>query len=292
VNIREAKKLARVEFNGKDVSGIERALAAIKSQIIAARKANDDDRAKILSEAKQLFKKMMPGKCVECGATINPTAVHCRLHQPKKTSLALPMPSNFKPAVRKRVRKRVAMLPNKPGVFPLCTIYIDGIATSCGELNECADRLPLYKTLEATTAEYVSEYRKLCDAYEKKTGNRNDGHAALFYMMNIAEDLNILQDPRRTNAQAQFMFVFATVPEFAAELFKRVRAALPEKNAEHQKALLFLRTAPEAMSSEVGLKEQAKSAGVSLSALKKARREIIKNQANFSCEVTDTEKAA
>jgi hypothetical protein len=291
VNIHEAKKIAGVEFKGKDQAGIARALESIKAKIVKARRVdNDDERAKILSEAKQVFKKMMPSKCAECGATISAKATHCRLHQSgERKTLALP--KGFEPRPKRRAerksRARADSFPKEIGIVPVCTIIIDGEEVRISEKNATVDRLPLHKALEATTNECIDDFRRLCRAYAARTlGGLGPGfiyaHMALMFIMDIAENPEILTDPEpdpgRKQAREAFLFSFATCPEFAALVFQRVRAALPKKSAERQKALVFLRTAPEAFDKSILLQDQAKLAGVTLATLKAARRDLVKLQ--------------
>lgn len=55
-------------------------LSKIKEEIIVARRAGDDEKAAILSGEKQVIKKKIMGRCVDCGATIHKNHIRCPMH--------------------------------------------------------------------------------------------------------------------------------------------------------------------------------------------------------------------
>jgi len=54
-------------------------LAEIKTQIIAARRAGDDNRAALLSAEKERLKKQVLNKCSDCGIPVSRNGQRCRL---------------------------------------------------------------------------------------------------------------------------------------------------------------------------------------------------------------------
>jgi len=81
MNISQAKAVAAIPYRLRSRADFERAELDCKSKIIAARRANDADRAAALSEAKEFFKRRARAynTCPKCGATIARGAAHCRI---------------------------------------------------------------------------------------------------------------------------------------------------------------------------------------------------------------------
>lgn len=55
-------------------------LMEIKWEIVAARRAGDDERAALLSAEKERVKKKVSNRCLECGVAIQPDGKRCMMH--------------------------------------------------------------------------------------------------------------------------------------------------------------------------------------------------------------------
>jgi len=114
VNIQKAKSIARIPAHvsvcGK--AGAERALAYCKSEIISARKADNDARAAELSEAKEFFKRRQGSRsfCAGCGVVINRGAERCTICANDRGRKILP-PLDGTPARRKKASRRIDVSP-------------------------------------------------------------------------------------------------------------------------------------------------------------------------------------
>jgi len=107
VNIRQAEKTLGITYSTRTEAGRLKALAEAKRQIVAARRAGDDERAKELSAAKALFTRQRKNRCEVCGVTINAKATRCAQHQRNRAPKAIPFSDDFpKPASDKPGNQR------------------------------------------------------------------------------------------------------------------------------------------------------------------------------------------
>jgi hypothetical protein len=92
MNINQAKAVAGIHYRTRSRADFERASLDCKKEIIAARRAGDDTRAALLSEAKEFFKKLARAKniCAVCGVPVSRGAAHCRIHQRQNKAIASP----------------------------------------------------------------------------------------------------------------------------------------------------------------------------------------------------------
>jgi predicted nucleic acid-binding Zn ribbon protein len=61
-------------------TGVRGRLQEIKTEIVSARRAGNDDLAALLSAEKQMVKKRIRNRCVDCGVAIRPDSERCKMH--------------------------------------------------------------------------------------------------------------------------------------------------------------------------------------------------------------------
>ncbi|HXB59996.1 MAG TPA: hypothetical protein VNU95_10545 [Candidatus Acidoferrales bacterium] len=145
MNINQAKAVAGIQHNVTDRNELERALERCISEIIAARKANNDIRAAELSEAKEVFRRRLRSvnTCGVCGKTISRGATHCRIHRFGAKPKALPVLPGWQPESKPQLKGnsngRIAMFPR--GGLPAMLGYYSRpvkkvVAKWCDEIPE------------------------------------------------------------------------------------------------------------------------------------------------------------
>lgn len=75
----------------------ERAYPVWRQAHVAARRAGDDERERVLSQVRQAIRKRTPRRCAVCNCVVSRMAVTCDIHRPDLHSVRYP--------IRRRLKK-------------------------------------------------------------------------------------------------------------------------------------------------------------------------------------------